>query len=390
MANDGAPQTMIKPGSAPAATAAPDVQTVIERGVCYATYVYDVGYSIDLDLVERQGAQSAERETIKHKRKAPRYFEYKPSPLRINEPVEPISLGQFRTGALADCVLYDFGAISVTYEIDIAGPLERLAALSDQLYESKALKNDSRQRVETLAHAFGAFISKANISPLVEDYVIFQISKMKSAIRPAELLESQRQRIAQILRAEQQTLSDQEVQDALSHRISFGTDDVTIIDWQAAMVIDAEAEDVRTVLEFANVELLEMRFLDDQLDRVLDQSHRTLSEQSWRRFFAFKQSTRELHRLARLQMESAVLFEEVNNALKLLGDQYLARVYRLISQRLHIGEWDASILRKLQTVESIYSKLSDRQSTRRMEALEWIIIVLIALSTILALLPGLH
>jgi hypothetical protein len=165
---------------------------------------------------------------------------------------------------------------------------------------------------------------------------------------------------------------------------------VTIIDWQAAMVIDAEAEDVRTVLEFANVELLEMRFLDDQLDRVLDQSHRTLSEQSWRRFFAFKQSTRELHRLARLQMESAVLFEEVNNALKLLGDQYLARVYRLISQRLHIGEWDASILRKLQTVESIYSKLSDRQSTRRMEALEWIIIVLITISTILALLPGLH
>ena len=39
-----------------------------------------------------------------------------------------------------------------------------------------------------------------------------------------------------------------------------------------------------------------------------------------------------------MQVESAVLFEGVNNALKLLGDQYLARVYRLASQRFHLEE----------------------------------------------------
>jgi len=77
-------------------------------------------------------------------------------------------------------------------------------------------------------------------------------------------------------------------------------------------------------------------------------------------------------------MESAMLFEGVNNAIKLLGDQYLARVYRHAAQRLHLAEWDASILRKLATLESIYEKLSDRQTNRRMETLEWIIIALIA------------
>jgi uncharacterized Rmd1/YagE family protein len=45
-----------------------------------------------------------------------------------------------------------------------------------------------------------------------------------------------------------------------------------------------------------------------------------------------------------------------------------------------LEEWDASILRKLQTLESIYGKMSDRASTRRMEVMEWIIIILIALS----------
>jgi uncharacterized Rmd1/YagE family protein len=55
-------------------------------------------------------------------------------------------------------------------------------------------------------------------------------------------------------------------------------------------------------------------------------------------------------------------------------------VYRLASLRFHVSDWDASILRKLQTLESIYQKMTDRASTRRMELLEWIIILLIAVS----------
>ena len=88
-----------------------------------------------------------------------------------------------------------------------------------------------------------------------------------------------------------------------------------------------------------------------------------------------------------MQVDSAILFEGVNNALKLLGDQYLSRVYRVVSQRFHLAEWDAGILRKLNTLESIYDKLSDQTTNRRMELLEWIIIVLIALSMALPFLP---
>ena len=46
-------------------------------------------------------------------------------------------------------------------------------------------------------------------------------------------------------------------------------------------------------------------------------------------------------------------------------------------------EWDASILRKLETLESIYQKISDQIDTRRMEVLEWIIIVLFVISIVL-------
>ncbi|MDP2381556.1 MAG: hypothetical protein Q8N00_01995 [Nitrospirota bacterium] len=91
--------------------------------------------------------------------------------------------------------------------------------------------------------------------------------------------------------------------------------------------------------------------------------------------------------IAQLQVDGALLFERVTNTLKLLGDQYLARVYRLAPQRFHLEAWDASILRKLEALESIYGKMSDRATTRRMEVLEWIIIVLITISIAVSFFP---
>ena len=43
------------------------------------------------------------------------------------------------------------------------------------------------------------------------------------------------------------------------------------------LLVDREGDDVRAVLEFANVELFEMRYLEQRLDRALDQAYETLS-----------------------------------------------------------------------------------------------------------------
>jgi hypothetical protein len=99
--------------------------------------------------------------------------------------------------------------------------------------------------------------------------------------------------------------------------------------------------------------------------------------------FPSRANLANLREIAQWQVDSAILFEGVNNVLKLLGDQYLARVYRLTAQRFHLTEWDSSILRKLETLESIYEKISDQIVTRRMEVLEWIIIILFVISIVL-------
>jgi uncharacterized Rmd1/YagE family protein len=61
----------------------------------------------------------------------------------------------------------------------------------------------------------------------------------------------------------------------------------------------------------------------------------------------------------------------------------LARVYRATSVRFRLAEWNSGILRKLETIESIYSKVHDHATQIRMEILEWIIIALIALELVL-------
>src|SRR5262249_38104461 len=137
-------------------------------------------------------------------------------------------------------------------------------------------------------------------------------------------------------------------------------------------------------LEYANVELAEVRRLDEQLDGALARSYEALSRRRWRAGGRGRSYRADLERVAQWQAGSAIVFEGVNNALKLLGDQYLARIYRAASQRFHLPDWDANILRKLSTLESMYGKMSDHQTTQRMEVLEWVVIILIALEIVLA------
>lgn len=365
---------------------ADDGRPRVAAGVCHALLAFDIGLSVDLNDAERRLTALTQRETIAHRRRAPQYFEFKPAPLRITAAADPISLGRYATHSTLDLVLYDFGAASVAFAIPIAGPLSDLLALANDLSDNPRLLAAARGFVEQTLRAIAPAVSKPCIAPFVEDYAIYQIERLEPAVDPARLIAEHGGILSQILRAESEPLSRPEVDEALSCRMSFRPDDMSILDWNAALLFDRDATDIRAVLEYSNVELLEMRYLDDQLDRALDEASAAFAKQSWRRLTS---RAADLRKVAELQMDAAMLFEGVNNALKLLSDQYLARLYRLASQRLHLADWDASILRKLSTLESIYAKIADQQSARRMELLEWIIIILIAVSIGLPFIPGL-
>ncbi len=356
----------------------------ITKGTCFALFAYDVGLSINLTEAERRIIAGTERGRLRHKTRAPQYFEYRPAPLRLIQEGSVFDISRYQASPTVEAMVYDFGAVTITYRFPIDGPFDRLLDLSESLYENEQLLTESRTRVEQLLQVLSPAIERPSIAQEVEDYIIFSIESYVPEKPP--LWTSNETDLAHILRAERTPLSEQEVADAVSCRISFGQEDAAVIDWHSAVLFGREMDDVRAVLEFANVELLEMRILDEQLDRALDEGYEALSRKP--RLLSLPGShEKDMTHIAQLQVDSALIFERVTNTLKLLGDQYLARVYRLVSQRFHLESWDASILRKLQTLESIYGKMSDRAGTRRMEVLEWIIIILITLSIVLSLLP---
>jgi len=350
---------------------------VVAKGTCIPLFAYEVAQSIDLNAAERLVA-ATERQTVKRKRRAPAYFEYRPAPLRVTVDAPVHAVGAYRTAPTVEVVLYDFGAVSVGYTIPIEGSFAGLPRLAYDLWGNRDLLDDSRHHVERLLATLGAAAVRPRIAEFVEDYSLFHVERFDTPCDAAVLAAEHAPTVAQILRAEPDALSAQEISDATASRLSFGLSDAAFVDTDATVLFDPEGDDVRAVLEFANTQLLEMRYLDQQLDDALDRSYEMLSRRRW--LGSVLGRGPDLRQLAELHMDGALLFERVANSLKLVGEQYLARVYGLVSRRFRLADWDSGISRKLQAIDSIYDKMTDRVTARRMELLEWIIIVLIAIS----------
>jgi hypothetical protein len=223
------------------------------------------------------------------------------------------------------------------------------------------------------------------LSPLVEDYYLFIIEELESALPVAELWSQNRLLVAQTLSFETTKLSQDQQDDVLSESMSYSENDLTAIDWNAAIIFDPDFEDTATVLEFLNVELLEARYIDAVLDqRITEYAGLLRRRAEWpiplRR--PYERSAREL---TELRLEYTLLEERVGNSLKLIGDLYLSRLHSAGARKLHLPEWERAISHKLQIIDDLYERLIDRIRTAQSQALELAIVALIVVELLLAL-----
>jgi hypothetical protein len=367
-------------------------------GTCHILHVFDIGYEIDLDRA-RERLNEAGKTRLRHKNPTQTSAQEQAFPL-VFEVAAPAGLPSFSLAGravqpLADLTIsvYPVGAVCIAWRLPFEDQLESLVRLSAQLYEDTQLEGASRRAAELVQQSLFNSIARPRFQPDFEDYFVFQVRELVSADgqrRPAEGWEPAnrsegRAQLARLLRAEEKELSSQEIDDALARPISYAPGEVAYVDWLAALLVGAEVHDELFVLELASVELLELRLLDRQLFRGIDEAYDILANQG-RGLRILAPLGGDLARIARIQADEAVLHEGVDNALKLFGDDYLARLYRAAQDRFHFKEWDASIERKLDTLDSVHQKLSELASWRRSEVLEWIIIILIFVEIAMSLL----
>src|SRR5205085_2366471 len=157
-------------------------------------------------------------------------------------------------------------------------------------------------------------------------------------------------------------------------------------DWAAAVLMDQDCGETLQVIEFANLQLLEFRHIDNRVDDSLAGAYRLIHPLTRARLPFWHSYSRQLRVLGELKVEANDLFERTGNVLKLVGDQYLARIYRLLATRFHLNEWERNIQRKLDVIQDVYAVISDQADSYRTQFLEFTVVLLIIIEVLIAIL----
>ncbi len=163
----------------------------------------------------------------------------------------------------------------------------------------------------------------------------------------------------------------------MRQQITYSPNDLLLCEWGAAVLIDSDCGETLQIVEFANVQLLEFRFIDRRLDDRLEAAYQLLHPPGHSWLPLWRTHERPLRALGEMKIDANALFERTSSALRLVGDQYLARVYRLLATRFHLDEWERNIRQSLEVAQGVYQVLSDQATSYRTELLEIIVVILI-------------
>lgn len=356
----------------------------ILQGQVVAMFAFDVGYEVSLEKLSAIMATTPVQ-PLSRKKQTPTHLQYTKPPQILHL---GIATGHFPSPGNIQATIFDFGAVSISYRWNLTGgaplPLNQLPQISHDLHELN-LEIHAKEQVEALMLKIEPAIVRPKLADLIEDYYLFIFEKLDAPLSAEELVANHRAELAQALRFEKIKLSRSQQDEALAQNISYYEHDVTLIDWNAAVIYDPDYEDTANVLELLNVELLEARYIDRQLDKRISEYASLVRKRIEWPIPLRTPYRKAIEDLAELRLESSLLSERVENALKLVGDLFLARLHSAAAKRFYLQEWETTISRKLEIISDFYDLMNDRLHTVQSQTLEVIIVVLILVELILPL-----
>jgi hypothetical protein len=274
---------------------------------------------------------------------------------------------------------YDYGVVSVIFEIPFRGNWQSLAELASRwIWHTEFEKRASDIAKQKLTRSRRALI-KPYEHWLSEDYFIFQIREIEGVTTSAELLSQFGPQIAQIVRGEVVPLSETERNEVLQSRLSYYQNDMAVVGWNSALVYNtaAGAQSARELLEYANSQLLEFRHYDELLSRELEGVYRALEKGTgtlarWR-------LAREATKLHTVLLEVTELTERADNAIKFLGDMFSARLHRLAATKVGVLDYKNLVTEKLRTAEGLYRFMVDQFHQGRVFVLELAVVLILVI-----------
>jgi len=357
--------------------------------LCYR--LFDMADDIDLDRAQELLAGAATR--LKLSRERSEYLEIPRAPLTVHlgpRDIRGVSGEVYSMDAYAR--LFSFGALSIRYELKLppGADSDAAARLVHELESSKDLEAEAWVEAKKLCARLEDALDTPHAWEGVEMYAVLFASAVQGA-KASALGEDAR--LARILLAEtgSDALSKEEIADAMQHRFSYGENDLCVIDWNAAVVVEPQGlRDIPDILEFATAQLLEFRFYDDIVDREMEGLYSILTKPREPILWKLGGRYRRLGRLLnRRLLETVEFVERVDNSLKVIADTYLARVYNAALTSFRVPSWLAGVNRKQDLLRQMAEVLSNESQVYTSHLLEVIIILLILYEIVAPIVKGL-
>ena len=359
------------------------------RGEVVHYRIYDIGASVNLEEMKRRIDMPFLSGRIVSERAAPKYARLaQPFVVYIDRRAIETNLGPLT--ADVSVRLYGIGALAVVLRTSFE--VESLREL--RAYASLRIRSDGREEALDAYCARLAARVEEDLVPYLEDsydvrvdpepYTVFCITASE---HPARTFVEKWQREVTALLANDprpDDIGEKEVADTWRDSLSYYQDDLVVVEWDAALVIEPTAsyEDTLMVFEVANLQLLELRTYDAYLDKVVDKAYDDLDD-LFRRGWLFRGGGEMVKELAALRMDLGEATFQVDNISKLWGDWFLGKVYRSCARKFELESWRRIVAEKMQDLSDIYQVAQSEAEARRLLALEALVVVLFVIDLIL-------
>ena len=352
--------------------------------------LWDLGDEIDLPAADRLLADSAPT------RRKPGRFEARAlsiptPPLVVSLGTQRLTLGQEICNIECHATLFDFGVVSVRLYVTppTSIPGHRLAGLVGSLADHPELEALAVDRREHLLRRLGPAVRGMQLADITEDYTVVRLTGLHDAAGVAcDPRQVEDRQLAELLLPGGAALDSRTLASLLTHRSSYTTVDLTVLSWDAALVLEPDPadRDVEQLLEFANAQLLELRIYDARLDGGLREMTARIAAARRHAAGIFTRSYRPLLiDLLTVVADTTELVERAENAFKVTDDVYLGRIYTDAMGLFRADVWRADIARKLETLRATYTMLHNETQTTRAHLLEIAIVLLFVIDIALAL-----
>jgi hypothetical protein len=334
--------------------------------------VYDTGDKIDLEMLDEALAADHTTTRARFSRVNPKSITMDVPPLAIQLPPVRVDAGGTELQMAAVARLYDIGAVSICYILEGGTPdFDTLQAAALHFAGQRGLDSLYFASLETVRGILLPHLGELTVDvEFFEDYTIYWTDRLDETLDPVV-----------ILLGEEMEYSLQTRDDTLKNSLSYGTGDLTILSWDTSLLVSGEIpEDIIDLIEFANVQALELRYYDRVLTLQTERMYEDIESLGRRtQMGQLGQYRLVMARLMETYAELSEIIEKVDNLIKITEDIYYARVYATALNVLRISQWRSSVDRRIEVIRQNYMMLSDEVNVRHSNFLEIVIILLIAI-----------